>query len=124
MMGDMHARAIATLLALFGACVLACSGDDDGSSGGGGGGIDTSICDATSKCANEPSKTDAQKESCKRDLQKCEATYRAFDTCYRQNEVCDSAGKTDINASTAKCTKERDEYLKCALGQNDSPDGG
>jgi hypothetical protein len=95
--------------------VAACSGDDSSSSSSSGG-IDTSACDTNSKCANEPPKTDIEKEDCRKDLTKCPTEFRAYNTCYSANEVCDGAGKTDAMATGAKCDTERASYVKCFLG--------
>jgi len=83
-------------------------------------------CDRTSKCTNQPLRSDAQKKACNDDLTKagsCKSQYEAWLNCQMDNEICAADGTSDpvatIAYATKPCQAAKDAYTSCV-----SPDAG
>jgi hypothetical protein len=84
-------------------------------------------CDRSSKCSQEPLKTEVQKKACTADLESaktCKTQYEAWLNCQADREVCKADNTSDPVATfayaNAPCKPSKDAYTACVAG----PDAG
>jgi hypothetical protein len=93
----------------FGLTFVACTTNALGPTGG------TFACGQKSSCANQPSPTQADIDSCNQALRgSCSTQAEALDSCKATNEKCKPDGTTDDQATNDACQSQLDDFLQCS----------
>ena len=105
----MNKKSLGAVFGLSASMFLALAACSSSSSSGGGGSFS---CAAKGPCANDPTPTQQQIDSCNKSLSdaNCGAKAKAFGECNAANPSCDANGKSQL---TQACAQQFADALSC-----------